>query len=125
MEILDHVDFLHAQGAHAFRLHPLQVLVILVNDLSNIRGICSTIALGSDVELPATQVLVFSEEELEERIDILRGDRRSVDGGVVRGVREADFGGLVEEDDIGVIRPTVWVHLRIWVWCRRRGIITD
>jgi hypothetical protein len=125
MEILDHVDFLNAQAAGAFRFHPFQALVTLVDDLSNIGSKRSTITLRSDVEGPVTQVIIFGKEELEERIDILGGDRGCVDGGRVGGVREADFGGLVEEDNVGVVRPAVWIHFGVRERRRRRGIITD
>ena len=59
---------------------------------------------------------MFSDEELEKCINILGGDRRRVDGGGVRGVagrREGDFGGLVEEQHIGMVRPAVWDHFHI------------
>jgi hypothetical protein len=125
MEILDHIDFLDAQGADAFRFHPLQALVTLVNDLSNIGSKCSTITLRSDMEGPVAQFIIFGKEELEERIDILGGDRGCVDGGRVGGVRPADLGGLVEEDNVGVVRPAVWIHFGIRERRRRRGIITD
>lgn len=80
-----------------------------MDDFANVGSIRSTITLCSDVEISVLQAVVLGEEELEECVNILSSDGRSVDGGAIRGIGKADVGGLVEEDDVGVVCPAVGV----------------
>lgn len=102
-----------------------ELFILLVNDLSNIRSIRSTVALRGNVEFTILQFGEFSVKELQKGVDVLCGDWRVVDGGRIRRVAEADVGRLVEEDHVGVIRPAVRIDAGVDKWSRSRGVSLD
>lgn len=58
----------------------LQLSVLLVNDRSNVGGVCAAIALSGDVEGRVGILGITSKEELQESINVDCRSRASVDG---------------------------------------------
>lgn len=74
----------------------VSVLVVLQN------------ASASRLEFPQSTSAHLSDEQGQERINILGSGRRVVDLLVIR-VRVSDTNGLIQEYDVGLVGPTVWV----------------
>lgn len=82
-------------------------LVLSVDLLTNGRDVVTGVGLSSDVEVEALVLWELLEEDLEESIDILGGGEGVGDRVTVR---EANVGGLVQEDDGRVRGPRVGVE---------------
>ena len=53
------------------------------------------------------------EEKLHERVNVLPCNRTGVYGVAILIVGVTDLNWLVEEDDVGVLVPTVWIVCRV------------
>lgn len=84
-----------------------------MDDGRDIRRIRATVTLGSEMERLIGILGVASEEKFEEGVNVLPGNRTCVDGGAVRGVGVTDVDGLVQEDDVSILVPTVRVMSRV------------
>lgn len=82
-------------------------LVLLVDLLANGWDVVAGVGLSGDVEVEALVMGELLEEDLEESVDILGGGEGIGDSFTVR---EADVGGLVQEDDGRVGVPGVRVE---------------
>ena len=72
-----------------------KLLVLLVNDRGNVRGIGPTVALRGEMEREVRVFGVTRKEQFKESVDILTCDRACVDSGPVRRVRIPNVDGLV------------------------------
>ena len=92
----------------------LQSLIVFVNDRGRVWNVSSSVALPSHMEV---RIGVFGEpreEKLEERIHVFTRLRAPVDyRSVCVLVGEPDADGLIDEEDVKVIVPAVWVPCNI------------
>lgn len=84
-----------------------------MDDGCKIGCIHSAIALSSDMKwlfciLGETRI-----EQLKEGVYIQTGSGAVVDGRIIVRIRETDIYGLIEEDDVGMSIPAVWIEGRI------------
>jgi len=88
----------------------LQSLVVLVNDRSRVRNVSPPVALPGHMEV---RIGVFGEpreEELEERVHVFTRLPTPVDiWPICVLVGEPNTDGLVDEEDVEVLVPAVWV----------------
>ena len=94
---------------HALNWSKFELLVLLVDDRSKVRYICSTIALCRKMEGCLRIFGVTVQEEFQERVDIVSCNGTGANRGTVVRVRKSNVDGLVQEDDVGVRVPRVRV----------------
>lgn len=86
-----------------------QLLIFLVDDVGEVRGVRSAVALGSNVEWLFGILREPVEEEFQECVDIFTCNRAGIDRSTVISVRVTNIDRLIEEDDVGMAIPAVGV----------------
>ncbi len=90
-----------------------KVLVGLVHDVGNVRRVRSSITLRGNMERKFGVFWEAVQEELEESVDVFSSHGAGVNVGVAVRIRVTNVDRLVEEDDVGMGVPTVFVVRRV------------
>lgn len=101
---------MHRAGTEsADTLSSSQLLVLVVDDITDVGDVSTGVRLARDVERQLRVLVEALEKELEESVDVLSCDWRVVDVVAIIRIGVADIYRLVEEEQIGVVVPRVGV----------------